>query len=600
MIERADVDTGSFGVTTEDTDASGASADMDLSAEPAGAAQDAAPIPSFIGTLYSGYRWGGFPTDGTRYTLTYGWVLNAGTQYAPGFRPFNEAERTLARQALAQWSAVCNVTFVETTNVASANLQFFSCQLDAFGASGMASYPASATTSLYIDPESGAYRTYVHEIGHTLGLKHPGNYNGKGTGDPPFLPVSEDNRANTVMSYYGIWPGTLGTYDLAAIQYLYGPNSGVQPGNDLYLIAPGAPGRYIWDGGGNDTISAAGAGVPVTIDLRDGGWGWFGAQQSSILAVNQLFIGYGTQIENAVGGNGGDVLIGSALANRIDGGFGNDTIQGGAGNDTLLGQDGSDDLSGGPGDDLLDGGDGFDRAIFPFASSSAVARAELLPGGAGLIVTGPGGTDRLRNVETLVFTDRTIPVATAAASLPQAEPDRRALVDNGTARFEARMDPYVGPVSWLENQFLGEPVAEAVVGSNRADFINVLGGNDAVDGQGGDDVLDGGTGSNFLTGGAGTDTFYVDGRGGAVTWSTVTDLQPNEWAIAWGWRDGTSRLTWAPMAGAGGFQGATARMDLDGNGSADMSVTFAGRSVGALAVSPGQVDGTPYLAFRLG
>lgn len=605
MIERAGVGAKSSDAATVGMGASGASEDTGLSAEPAGSAQDAAPLPSFIDALYSGYRWGGYPAGGTRYTLTYGWVLNAGTQYAPGFRPFNETERTLARQALAQWSAVCNVAFVETADVASANLQFFSCQLDAFGASGMATYPASATTSLYIDPESGAYRTYVHEIGHTLGLKHPGNYNGKGGGDPPFLPVSEDNRTNTVMSYYGIWPGTLGTYDLAAIQYLYGPNSGVRPGNDLYLIAPGAPGQYIWDGGGNDTISAAGAGVPVTIDLRDGGWGWFGAQQPSILAVNQVFIGYGTQIENAVGGNGGDVLIGSALANRIDGGFGNDTIQGGAGNDTLLGQDGSDDLSGGPGDDLLDGGDGFDRAIFPFASSSAAARADLpfggpLSSGDGLIVTGPGGTDRLRNVETLVFTDRTIPVASAVASLPQAEPDRRALVDNGTVRFEARMDPYVGPVSWLDNQFQGEPTGEAVVGSNRADFMNLLGGNDAADGRSGDDVLDGGTGSNFLTGGAGTDTFFVDGRGGAVTWSTVTDLQPNEWAIAWGWRDGASRLTWDQMAGAGGFQGATARLDLDGKGSADMSVTFAGRPVGALAVSPGQVDGNTYLAFRLG
>ena len=66
------------------------------------AGMDATQPPPFINALYSGYRWGGFPNGGTRYTLTYGWVLNAGIQYAPGFRPFNEAERTLARQALAQ------------------------------------------------------------------------------------------------------------------------------------------------------------------------------------------------------------------------------------------------------------------------------------------------------------------------------------------------------------------------------------------------------------------------------------------------------------------------------------------------------------------
>ncbi|WP_448204618.1 M10 family metallopeptidase C-terminal domain-containing protein [Azospirillum sp. sgz302134] len=562
---------------------------------------DTVAPPLFIAALYSGYRWGDFPSGGTHYTLTYGWIQDAGTQYAPGFRPFSDAQKALALKAMGLWSAVSNVTFTEAADPGSANLQFLSSQLDAFGASGMSNYPYPGGSSLYLDPESAGPTTFTHEVGHALGLKHPGNYNGQsGSGTPPFLPTAEDNRTNTVMSYRGTWPGTLGTYDIAAIQYLYGPNSTVRSGDDLYLLAAGAKGRYIWDGGGNDTISAAGAGTPVTIDLRDGGWGWFGARQNSILADNQFFIGYGTRIENAIGGSGADHLIGSTGADRLEGGAGNDTLQGGTGNDTLIGGDGNDDLAGDRGDDFLDGGAGTNRAVFAFPSSYAVVSADTLPGGTDLLVTGAGGTDRLRSIDTLVFSDRTLSRAAALAELRPAAADRTAHVSAGTTSFDARMTPYAGPVAGLENQFLGTAGSEAVVGTGLADFMNLLGGNDAADGQGGNDVLDGGTGSNFLTGGDGTDIFDVDGRGGAVTWSTITDLQPNEWAIAWGWNEGTSKLTWDEMAGAKGSEGATARIDLDGNGSTDMSITFTGKPVGALATSPGQVGSDPYLAFRLG
>ena len=49
-------------------------------------------------------------------------------------------------------------------------------------------------------------------------------------------------------------------------------------------------------------------------------------------------------------------------------------------------------------------------------------------------------------------------------------------------------------------------------------------------------------GSNFLTGGEGQDTFYVDGRGGANTWSTITDLISADTVRLWGWQDGISQL----------------------------------------------------------
>ncbi|MCW2244258.1 GH12 family glycosyl hydrolase domain-containing protein [Azospirillum canadense] len=168
----------------------------------------------------------------------------------------------------------------------------------------------------------------------------------------------------------------------------------------------------------------------------------------------------------------------------------------------------------------------------------------------------------------------------------------------GTHRT-AQAEAYKGPVASLKNQFMGSDDNEAVVGTADNDFINAKSGMDAIDAKEGDDVLDGGTGSNFLTGGAGTDTFFVDGRGGDVTWSTITDLQQGEWVIAWGWKPDVSTLSWAEMEGTGASKGATAHIDLDGNGSVDMSITFSGMASGALIHLPGQTGDANYLAFQV-
>jgi len=186
-----------------------------------------------------------------------------------------------------------------------------------------------------------------------------------------------------------------------------------------------------------------------------------------------------------------------------------------------------------------------------------------------------------------------------SASAAVSDVGRRALVNDGVSGREVQMELYVGPVNGLVNQYLGSKGGEAVIGSSNGDFINLLGGDDAADGGDGDDVLDGGTGSNFLTGGSGTDTFFIDGRGTGVTWSTITDFERNEWTTAWGWREGTSTITWEAMNGADNYKGATAHIDFDGNGTIDGSITFTGKTIGSIATMPGQVGNDTYLAFRL-
>ncbi len=135
---------------------------------------------------------------------------------------------------------------------------------------------------------------------------------------------------------------------------------------------------------------------------------------------------------------------------------------------------------------------------------------------------------------------------------------------------------YTGTVEGLEYELLGQATGDIISGSSGNDFLNLLGGDDAVNAGAGNDVIDGGTGSNFLTGGAGQDTFFVDGRGGSTTWSTITDWEEGEQLSLWGWKKGTSTSSWVDSAGATGFEGATLHADLDANGVIDISVTWAG------------------------
>jgi serralysin len=65
---------------------------------------------------------------------------------------------------------------------------------------------------------------------------------------------------------------------------------------------------------------------------------------SGIGTVNyeNFAIAYNTIIENAVGGQGKDLIVGNDVNNNLDGQGGNDVIEGGLGSDTLIGGAGSD------------------------------------------------------------------------------------------------------------------------------------------------------------------------------------------------------------------------------------------------------------------
>ncbi|HEX6208990.1 MAG TPA: hypothetical protein VF058_11625 [Actinomycetota bacterium] len=131
-------------------------------------------------------------------------------------------------------------------------------------------------------------------------------------------------------------------------------------GGDDVLI--GGKGRDRLDGGfgadmfrggpGRDTVSYVGRTAKVDVVLDD-------------VANDGYITGEGdnvrTDVENAIGGDGPDGLVGSALVNVFHGGPGNDDLFGGDGNDRLFGEGGDDFILGQNGDDdRANGGPGTD------------------------------------------------------------------------------------------------------------------------------------------------------------------------------------------------------------------------------------------------
>lgn len=106
------------------------------------------------------------------------------------------------------------------------------------------------------------------------------------------------------------------------------------------------------------------------------------------------------------GRGGDDLLDGRAGDDDLDGGNDDDLLLGGAGADTLDGGRGDDQLDGGAGDDLIDGGVGDDAALYAGSIQDADVQIGEITTVSDLNPSdGDFGTDRLSNVEKLVFSD---------------------------------------------------------------------------------------------------------------------------------------------------------------------------------------------------
>lgn len=176
----------------------------------------------------------------------------------------------------------------------------------------------------------------------------------------------------------------------------------------------------------------------------------------------------------------------------------------------------------------------------------------------------------------------------------------------------AHADIYTGPVSYLQQQYIWSGTGGVAMAADAAGtFLHGGNGDDALSVTAGSNVLDGGLGSNFLTGATGadggTDTFFVDGRGGGVTWSTINNFHHGDAVTLWGFVGGTSTgfngatgqgaLT---LDGIQGYQGATLHAELGGAGTGvNASLTIAGLSVAdaasKLTITTGSIGSSSYL-----
>jgi Ca2+-binding RTX toxin-like protein len=473
------------------------------------------------------------------------------------FIALSAAQTAAAQACLGQFSEAGNITFtLAAPNTGTIRFSAYHSTTD--GAGAYAYFPGSTDANALAgdvnlnnnsvsqtDLPQGSYSFFamLHELGHAVGLAHPGDYNaGPGVVIEygTHAQFTEDSHQYTVMSYfdesnttdsYGSYPDTLMMYDILAIQQLYGVNNATRAGNSIYGFGANTGNTYdfavnvdpafcIWDAGGTDTINASGFSQSQLIDLRAGTFSDIGG------VAGNISIAIGAVIENAVGGSGGDFLVGNSGNNRLNGGAGADTMVGGLGDDAYI--------VAALGDLTIEiAGEGIDT-VFSYINWTLGANIERLDleGGAtngtgnalnntlvgnslNNVLNGGAGNDYMRG-----GAGNDIYIVAAAGDITAEDPGQgtdtvRTYINwtlgANVERLELQSSGNInGTGNSLNNTLVGNSGNNVLSGGDGNDYITGGAGNDTLNGGAGNDRLIGGAGRDSLNGGAGNDRFDFD------------------------------------------------------------------------------------------
>ena len=446
--------------------------------------------------------------------------LSTDEQSNADFGVLNTAQAASFRTAIGAWDSLIARSIVETNDLASPGairVAFTDIQdygvgqtTSAYAYGPVASSLPGYAGDVWIDEvyksvsfASGTYEysLLLHELGHSLGLKHPHE-------GATRLPTEFDSERYTVMSYEslpdGVWwtfstvgtslrstpanvyPTTPMLLDVIAIQSRYGADLASNSGASTYSWGDALPIlQNIYDTGGVDLFDLSAHTRSSIVDLTPGAFSsiarfttaeqiayWTGLHPNygsfipntlnaanTYTWSNNVSTSLDTVIENVIAGSGADTVTGNSAANALYGRAGNDSISGGDGLDFLRGDDGNDYITGGADFDDTHGNAGNDTVMGGLGDDWVV-----------------GGKD--------------------------------------------------------QDLLYGEDGGDIVLGNLGDDTCDGGAGNDVVRGGQGNDVVLGGAGADFvsgdrgndtLTGGAGADIFHTFDEAG---WDYVTDFRP--------------------------------------------------------------------------